>query len=84
MAEQRITPHQAEALAAKAVGDYITACNLSDGSQIGDVLMKLVSVAGVVMAHAEGSEVASARLIGTAKFIEKRMPKNPATLRPIQ
>lgn len=79
-----ITPQQAEELAKKAVQDYLNACNLKDQSQIGDVLMKLCSVVGVVMAQAEGSEQACARLVGTAQFILKTMPEEPATLRPIQ
>jgi len=80
----RITQQEAEELAKKAVTDYITACALQDTSQIGDVLMKLVSVAGVVMAQAEGSDAAYQRLAGTAEFIAKNMPAQPATLRPVQ
>lgn len=80
----KITQQQAEQLAKKAVGDYLTACNLQDASQIGDVLMKLCSVAGVMMANAEGSEQAFDRLLGTAQFILKSMPKQPAHLGPIQ
>lgn len=79
-----ITPQKAEELAKKAVSDYLTACGLEDVSQIGDVLMKLCSVAGVVMAQAEGSASAYQRLVGTAIFIVKNMPKEPSTLRPIQ
>jgi hypothetical protein len=79
-----MTPQQAEELAKKAVQDYLNACKLKDQSQIGDVLMKLCSVAGVVMAQAEGSHVAGLRLIGTANFIQQNMPEQPAKLRPIQ
>jgi hypothetical protein len=46
--------------------------------------MKLASVTGVMMAHAEGSVVAADRLIGTAGFVKKTMPRAPATLRPVQ
>lgn len=79
-----LTPQQAEVLAKKAVGDYLTACNLQDTSQIGDALMKLCSVAGVLMANAEGSEQAFDRLLGTAQFVLKTMPKQPAHLGPMQ
>ena len=79
-----ITSQKAEELAKKAVGDYLTACNLQDARQIGDVLMKLCSVAGVMMANAEGSEQAFDRLLGTAQFVLKSMPKQPAHLGPIQ
>ena len=79
-----ITQQEAEALAKKAVGDYLNACSLQDRAQIGDVLMKLCSVAGVLMANAEGSEQAFDRLLGTAQFVLKTMPKQPATLGAIQ
>jgi hypothetical protein len=80
----RITSEQAEELAKKAVGEYLSNCKLQDASQIGDVLMKLVSVAGVVMAQAEGSRAAADRLVGTAVFFANNMPAEPATLRPVQ
>ncbi|KQO23465.1 hypothetical protein [Acidovorax sp. Leaf78] len=78
------TPAEAEDLAKKAVGDYLTACRMQSPENIGNYLMKLCSVAGVVMAQAEGSEPAADRLEGTAAFIRKNMPRTPATLRPIQ
>lgn len=79
-----ITPQEAERLAKKAVADYLTACNLQDQSQIGDVLMKLASVVGVLMANAEGSVIAFERLYGTACFIAKTMPESPAKLEKLQ
>lgn len=81
---RKITQNEAEELAKTAVRDYINACDLQDAGQLGDVLMKLCSVAGVVMAQAEGSHNAAARLIGTGQFIAKKMPVQPATLRPMQ
>lgn len=83
-AKKPATPAEAEELAKKAVGEYLTACGMTDPAQIGNYLMKLASVAGVVMANAEGSEQAYARMLGTAQFILKTIPKKPATLRPIQ
>lgn len=78
------TPAEAEELAKKAVGDYLTACRMADATNLGNYLMKLVSVAGVVMAQAEGSTEAALRLEGTARFIHKTMPKKPGTLRRVQ
>jgi hypothetical protein len=80
------TPAEAEALAKKAVADYLTACRLSspDPATMGNYLMKLASVTGVMMACAEGSDIASDRLMGTAGFVAGTMPKKPATLRPVQ
>ena len=81
---KRLTPERAEQLAKKAVGDYLTACDLQDRCQMGDALMKLASVAGVMMANAEGSEMAFDRLLGTAQFVLKTMPKAPAGIGPVQ
>ena len=80
------TPAEAEELAKKAVGDYMTACRSADcdPQAIGNYLMKLASVTGVMMAAAEGSQIACDRLIGTGLFIEKNMSERPATLGPVQ
>lgn len=80
------TPAEAEELAKKAVGDYLTACRMAsaDPEAMGNYLMKLASVTGVMMANAEGSIVAYQRLYGTAIFVAQNMPQAPATLRPVQ
>lgn len=80
------TPAEAEELAKKAVGDYLTACRMSvpDPQLIGNYLMKLASVTGVVMANAEGAQVAYDRLLGTANFVASHMPMKPAKLGPVQ
>lgn len=77
------TPNEAEALAKKAVADYLNACGMTDGTQVGNYLMKLASVTGVLMANAEGSEAAFDRLLGTAQFVLKTMPKQPSKLQPV-
>ena len=82
--EKPATPAEAEELAKKAVGDYLTACGMTDLAQIGNYLMKLASVTGCLMANAEGADIAFDRLLGTAQFVLRTMPKKPATLRPIQ
>jgi hypothetical protein len=86
MSNKPATPAEAEELAKKAVGDYLTACGMQsiDPEAVGNYLMKLASVTGVMMANAEGSDIAFQRLYGTAAFVAKTMPKKPATLRPIQ
>lgn len=78
------TPDEAEKLATKAVGDYLTACRMDNAENLGNYLMKLASVVGVYMAKAEGRDVAAARLVGTANFITKTMPQAPARIHPIQ
>jgi hypothetical protein len=78
------TQEEAEKLAVKACGDYLSACRIAAGAtereQMGNYLMKLVSVIGVVMANAEGADVAFDRLLGTAQFVHKRMPSQPAKI----
>lgn len=84
MSDKPASPAEAEDLAMKAVGDYLTACRMTDREQIGNYLMKLASVAGVIMAQAEGSAEAALRLEGTAQFILKTMPEKPASILPVQ
>lgn len=78
------TAAEAEKLAVRLVSEYLTACRMTDRAQIGNYLMKLCSVSGVVMAQAEGSDHAAQRLEGTAEFIRKTMPLSPAKMEPIQ
>lgn len=84
MQQAPATPSEAEDLAKKAVGDYLTACRMQDGENIANYLMKLASVAGVLMSCAEGSESAAQRLEGTAAFLRKSAPKRPVPLRFVQ
>lgn len=74
-----VTQQQAERLAVDAVTAYIAACSASTPKQHGDALMKLCSVAGVLMAQAEGSKTAVLRLAGTARFIAKTCAAIEAT-----
>jgi hypothetical protein len=77
-------PDEAEKIAARTVGEYLTACRMTDPAQIGNYLMKLCSVAGVVMAQAEGIVTAFERLEGTAHFILNNMPATPSKLEKMQ
>lgn len=78
------TPDEAEQLATKAIGDYLTACRMDSAENLGNYLMKLASVVGVYMARAEGCDMAAARLMGTASFISQNMPQAPARVTPLQ
>jgi hypothetical protein len=87
MSMKPATPAEAEELAKKAVGDYLTACRIAsrdDCEAVGNYLMKLSSVAGVMMANAEGSETAFDRLLCAAELVLKTMPKAPAKLHAMQ
>lgn len=78
------TQDEAEKLAQKAVSEYLNACRMTDATNLSNYLMKLVSVAGCVMANAEGADDAFDRLLGTAQFVLATMPKKAATLHPVQ
>lgn len=78
------SPAEAEEIAKRAVADYLNACRIARADTVGDYLMKLCSVAGVLMANAEGSVRAYERLYGTAVFVARSMPDEPAQLRPVQ
>lgn len=81
---QSAGPAEAEALARRFVGEYLTACRMADRDQLGNYLMKLTSVAAVLMAQAEGSANAGERLAGTAAWVRKTMPAAPARLELVQ
>lgn len=78
------TPDEAENFARQIVGEYLNKCRIADRSQIGNYLMKLVSVASVLMANAEGSPMAAARLMGTAEWVQQTMPVKAARLEKLQ
>lgn len=84
MSAKPATPDEAELHAIKAVQDYLNSCKMTHQDQIGNYLMKLCSVAGVIMAKAEGRDQAVMRLEGTAAFIAKVAPKSPSAIHPIQ
>ena len=72
---------ESEVLAIQAVSAYLRACNVNQDAAIGNYLMKLVSVAAVVAARAEGSQMAADRLRGTADFVLRTMPTAPGSMR---
>lgn len=74
------TPAEAEELAKRAVETYLNSCRMTDRDQISNYLMKLCGVAGVLMANADGADDAFDRLLGTAQFVLKTMPKKPAKI----
>ena len=82
--ETPATAMEAEEFAKRAVQQYLNACRMSSRDQMGNYLMKLCSVAGVMMALAEGSEDAAQRLEATAAFIRRKMPAEPARMEPLQ
>lgn len=68
-----VSQKEAEVLAKDAVQKYLNACGLETTEDAGNALMKLCSVAGVMMVATVGYEDAVSRLEGTAAFIAKSM-----------
>jgi len=66
-----VTPKEAEALAQQAIQNYLNACHLQTVEDSGNALMKLCSVAGLMMCATIGQDEAVARLQGTAAHIAK-------------
>lgn len=72
-----VTQQEAEQLAQQAIQSYLNACKLQTVEEAGNALMKLVSVAGVMMCAAVGQDDAVARLEGTAAFVAKKEFSGP-------
>lgn len=68
-----VTPLEAEELAQKFLQDYLNACKLDTTKDAGNALMKMCSVAGVMMVATVGYDDAVQRMYGTAAFVEKKM-----------
>lgn len=68
-----ITPQQAEALAQKTMQDYVNKCGCNTAEDVGNALMKLVSMCGLGMCAVGGKSDAVARLQGTTDYISKAM-----------
>ncbi len=66
-----ITPKEAESLAQKTMQDYVNACKCDTPQDVGNALMKLVSMCGLGMCATVGQHEAVARLEGTAEYIAK-------------
>jgi len=66
-----ITPNEAEALAQKTMQEYVAQCDCMTPEDVGNVLMKLVSMCGLGMCATVGQKDAISRLQGTAAYIAK-------------
>lgn len=66
-----VTQQEAEKLAHKHAQDYLNACGLDTVEDAANALMKLCSVAGVMMCATVGQDEAVARLECTVEFIAK-------------
>jgi len=68
-----VTQKEAEELAIKHLKDYLNACGLITTEDAGNALMKLCSMAGVMMVAAVGHEEAVQRMQGVSGFVEHKL-----------
>lgn len=64
-----ISSKEAEKLAHRAVQDYVNSCGCNTLEDVGNALMKLVSMCGLGMCATVGQQEAVARLQGTTNYI---------------
>lgn len=64
-----LTALEAEALAQDTMVKYVAACGCDTPQDVGNVLMKLVSMCGLGMCATVGQTEAVARIEGTALYI---------------
>lgn len=66
-----ITPKKAEALATAKVQEYVNACGCNDLQDVGNALLKLLSVTGQAMIATQKQNVALAMVEGTHAHLSK-------------
>jgi hypothetical protein len=69
---EMVTQEQAEELARQHVQEYVNSCGCLTVEDIGNVLLKMLSVTAVSIAATNGKHTAVSMLLGTAGFIEKQ------------
>lgn len=66
-----LSSSEAEELAGKLVAEYITACGCKSRQDVANVLMKLCSLAGLVMSASVGAQETADRFTATADYVDK-------------
>lgn len=66
-----IKPAQAEILATEKLQEYIAACGCVTQEDLGNALLKLLSVTGQAILKTQGQEIAVAMTQGTAAHLAK-------------
>ncbi len=66
-----ITPVEAEELATKYVQEYVNACGCRNIEDVGNVLLKMLSVTGQAIVATQGQNTAVAMVEGTARHLAK-------------
>lgn len=68
-----VSQEQAEEMAKQLIQQYLNDCQLDTNQDAGKALMKLMSVAGVLMVATVGYDEAVDRMYSTAAFVEKKL-----------
>lgn len=79
-----ITPSEAEKLATRHIQEYVNSCKCSDVGEIGNALLKMLSVTGQAILATQGQDVAVAMLNGTAIHLAKPAFSKPYTMATVQ
>ena len=66
-----IKPDDAEVLATAKLQEYVNACGCDTIEDVGNVLMKLLSVTGMALVATQGQDKAVAMMDGTAAHLAK-------------
>jgi hypothetical protein len=78
-----ITQKDAEKLATEKIQEYVNACGCMNTDDVGNVLMKMISVTGQAILATQGQDKAVAIIKGTAKHIAKPQFKNDYKQEPV-
>lgn len=73
--QESVTPERAGVLAEEAVKNYLSDCNVSNGGEVSNCLVALISIASSFMAYGDGGEFTIARLLDVAKAVDQHLPK---------
>ena len=71
-----IEQQDAEKLATEKIQEYVNACGCANTEDVGNVLMKMLSVTGQAILATQGQDKAVRLIKGTAKHIAKPKFKN--------
>ncbi len=66
-----ITPAQAEIIATKQLQEYVVACGCTTQEDLGNALLKFLSVTGQALLKTQGQQIAVAMVQGTAAHLAK-------------
>ena len=79
-----ITHQEAEKLATKHVQEYVNGCGCNYLQDVGNALLKMLSVTGQAITATQGQETAVAMMEGTARHLAKPEFSKPYKMETVQ